>query len=71
MDFDKFLKGFKESFNSQVSMFPDLLKDKIVKVIKKCGKDALAWKLSGGVGGRHHNSQAKNQYPVHSGSRSE
>jgi cytidyltransferase-like protein len=51
MDIKKFSEGFLASFNAQVSMFPDMINDKINKVIERYSSDALAWKLSGAGGG--------------------
>ncbi len=51
MDIKKFSEGFKESFESQVRMFPDMLNDRIEKVIEKYSGKTLAWKLSGAGGG--------------------
>ena len=51
MDIQKFSKGFKDSFESQIRMFPDMLNERIEKVIEKYRKEALAWKLSGAGGG--------------------
>lgn len=51
MDINNFAGGFIDSFNSQVKMFPDMLNERIIKVINKYKNDALAWKLSGAGGG--------------------
>ncbi|MBN2862265.1 MAG: adenylyltransferase/cytidyltransferase family protein [Bacteroidales bacterium] len=51
MNMKKFSEGFRNSFESQVRMFPDMLNDRIEKVIEKYSKEALAWKLSGAGGG--------------------
>jgi cytidyltransferase-like protein len=50
-DIGKFSEGFLESFESQVRMFPDMLNERISKVIDTYRQDALAWKLSGAGGG--------------------
>jgi cytidyltransferase-like protein len=50
-DINIFAKGFLASFNSQVTMFPKMLNDKIAKVIDIHRNKALAWKLSGAGGG--------------------
>jgi cytidyltransferase-like protein len=47
----QFSKGFAESFNSQITMFPKMMNDKIAKVIDMHRDKALAWKLSGAGGG--------------------
>jgi cytidyltransferase-like protein len=47
----QFSNGFAESFNSQITMFPKMMNDKIAKVIDMNRDKALAWKLSGAGGG--------------------
>jgi cytidyltransferase-like protein len=46
-----FAKGFSDSFNAQVKMFPKMLNPKINKVINEFKDKAIAWKLSGAGGG--------------------
>jgi cytidyltransferase-like protein len=50
-DFDKFTKGFLDSFHSQVRMFPKMMTIEIEKIIKHYSDGAKAWKLSGAGGG--------------------
>jgi cytidyltransferase-like protein len=50
-DIESFSKGFMASFNSQVTMFPRMLNEKIARVIDNYRDKALAWKLSGAGGG--------------------
>ena len=50
-DIKDFSKGFLSSFNSQVTMFPKMMNDKVAKVIDKHRDKAHAWKLSGAGGG--------------------
>jgi galactokinase/mevalonate kinase-like predicted kinase len=50
-DINLFTRGFLASFNSQVTMFPKMLNDKIARVIDFHRDKALAWKLSGAGGG--------------------
>jgi len=51
-DMKIFSKRFLSSFNSQVTMFPKMMNDKIAKVIDKYRDKAAACKLSGaGSGG--------------------
>jgi len=50
-DLSLFTKGFSSSFNSQVTMFPKMMNEKIAKVIDSHRDKALAWKLSGAGGG--------------------
>jgi cytidyltransferase-like protein len=47
----KFSKGFRDSFNAQIRMFPKMMNPEIEKIIEKYKKNALAWKLSGAGGG--------------------
>jgi galactokinase/mevalonate kinase-like predicted kinase len=51
MDIKMFSEGFMDSFESQIRMFPDMLNDKIEKVLENYKNEALAWKLSGAGGG--------------------
>jgi len=51
MNIRTFSQGFLDSFNSQVRMFPDMLNDRIEKIIDQYRNDAFAWKLSGAGGG--------------------
>lgn len=46
-----FSKGFMDSFNAQVRMFPGMLNPEIQKIIEKNSRSALAWKLAGAGGG--------------------
>jgi len=50
-DIALFTKGFTESFNSQITMFPKMMNDKIAGVINSYRDTALSWKLSGAGGG--------------------
>lgn len=50
-DITSFSKGFLDSFNAQVAMFPMMMNDKISKVIEGYKDKAIAWKLSGAGGG--------------------
>ena len=51
MDIEKFGKYFRESFEAQITMFPNMVDDFILKTIKKYKGDAFGWKLSGAGGG--------------------
>ncbi len=51
MDIQKFSEGFRNSFESQVRMFPGMLNNRIEKIIDTFRNEALAWKLSGAGGG--------------------
>jgi galactokinase/mevalonate kinase-like predicted kinase len=46
-----FVKGFLDSFNAQVKMFPKMMNSEIKKVLDQYKSKALAWKLSGAGGG--------------------
>jgi cytidyltransferase-like protein len=50
-DIALFTKGFTTSFNSQITMFPKMMNDKIAGVIDSYRNTALSWKLSGAGGG--------------------
>jgi len=51
MNISKFSKGFLDSFNAQIRMFPAMINPEIEKVISQYKNKALAWKLSGAGGG--------------------
>jgi len=51
MDLLSFGKYFRESFEAQVSMFPDMINKEIIKIIEKYKDGSLGWKLSGAGGG--------------------
>ena len=44
-------KGYKQSFEAQTAMFPEMVNDRINEVITSYSNKALAWKLSGAGGG--------------------
>jgi galactokinase/mevalonate kinase-like predicted kinase len=50
-DIALFTKGFTASFNSQITMFPKMINEKIAGVIDSYRDTALSWKLSGAGGG--------------------
>ncbi|MBW6502197.1 MAG: adenylyltransferase/cytidyltransferase family protein [Bacteroidales bacterium] len=50
-DITTFTRGFNDSFNSQVRMFPLMMNSDIEKIISQYRDTALAWKLSGAGGG--------------------
>lgn len=50
-DFDRFTKGFLDSFHSQVRMFPKMMNPEIQGIIDQHKNRARAWKLSGAGGG--------------------
>lgn len=50
-DIHKFGKYFKESFEAQVSMFPNMINNMVVELIDHYKDSALGWKLSGAGGG--------------------
>lgn len=50
-DLKEFSEQYKESFNSQVTMFPHMMNERIQKEIDKYKDKALGWKLSGAGGG--------------------
>ena len=47
----KFSKGFLDSFNAQIRMFPAMMNAEIQKVIDQYKNNAVAWKLAGAGGG--------------------
>lgn len=64
---DKDLKGFgqafRESFEAQVAMFPNMASDQIYLIICKYKGAALGWKLSGAGGGGYLILVAENPIP--------
>jgi cytidyltransferase-like protein len=50
-DIKIFAKGFLDSFNSQIAMFPMMMNSRIAEVIDQYRGKAVAWKLSGAGGG--------------------
>ena len=51
-DLDKFVKGYQDSFNAQVSMFPAMMQPGVQEWIDKVkSQGALAWKMTGAGGG--------------------
>lgn len=50
-DINLFGKYFKESFNAQIKMFPNMVTQEILDIIELYKNDAIGWKLSGAGGG--------------------
>ena len=50
-DLQGFGKAVTESFEAQTAMFPNMVNDKIIKVIEQYKPNALGWKLAGAGGG--------------------
>jgi galactokinase/mevalonate kinase-like predicted kinase len=50
-DVKGFGKYFRESFEAQVAMFPNMTDENIYRIIEKYKSQALGWKLSGAGGG--------------------
>ncbi|MDR1746769.1 MAG: adenylyltransferase/cytidyltransferase family protein [Tannerella sp.] len=44
-------KATTESFETQIDMFPNMVSDKILRIIEKYKADVLGWKVSGAGGG--------------------
>lgn len=52
MDFDNFVKGFQDSFNAQISLFPEMMQPGVGEFIERTKNEgALAWKMTGAGGG--------------------
>ena len=51
MDLKNFGKFFRESFEAQIIMFPNMIDESILSIIEKYKDKALGWKLSGAGGG--------------------
>ena len=50
-DIQRFGTAFRESFEAQVAMFPNMVNKDITEIIEMYKNDALGWKLSGAGGG--------------------
>jgi cytidyltransferase-like protein len=50
-DLKAFGTAFRESFEAQTAMFPNMINDNILEIIEAYKKKALGWKLSGAGGG--------------------
>ena len=50
-DLATFGKAFRESFEAQIAMFPNMVNDSVSNLINKYKDQALGWKLSGAGGG--------------------
>jgi cytidyltransferase-like protein len=50
-DIRAFGSAFRESFEAQIAMFPNMMNDSVAKLINKYKDRALGWKLSGAGGG--------------------
>jgi cytidyltransferase-like protein len=50
-DLKNFGRYFKDSFEAQIKMFPNMMSDSIYKIIEKYKDTACGWKLSGAGGG--------------------
>ena len=53
-DMELFVKGFQDSFNAQIAMFPSMMQPGVEEYINKARNEgALAWKMAGAGGGGH------------------
>jgi len=50
-DISEFGSQFRNSFESQIAMFPNMVNKEVIKTIEKYKGSALGWKLSGAGGG--------------------
>jgi len=63
MNIKEFGKAFKESFEAQVSIFPNMIDNNIIKQIKKYENQSLGYKISGAGGGGYLIFVSENQIP--------
>ena len=50
-DVERFAKAITASFEAQITMFPNMIDDEILRSLEGYKKEALGWKLSGAGGG--------------------
>ena len=50
-DIFAFGQSFRDSFEAQIAMFPNMMNDSVVELIDRYKDEALGWKLSGAGGG--------------------
>lgn len=50
-DINAFGTAFRDSFEAQIAMFPNMINDDILEIIETYKNEALGWKLSGAGGG--------------------
>jgi cytidyltransferase-like protein len=50
-DIERFGLHFKQSFEAQIAMFPNMMNDTVARLIRQYQDQALGWKLSGAGGG--------------------
>lgn len=50
-DIERFGLGFRQSFEAQIAMFPNMMNEMIAGLIREYGSSAFGWKLSGAGGG--------------------
>jgi cytidyltransferase-like protein len=50
-DIERFGRTFRDSFEAQIAMFPNMMNDSVAKLIEQYKDVALGWKLSGAGGG--------------------
>lgn len=62
-DIHAFGKYFRESFEAQVAMFPNMLVDEALEMIENFKDKALGWKLSGAGGGGYLVLVSENEIP--------
>ncbi len=58
-----FGNNFRESFEAQIKMFPNMVNDEVVKTIEYVKGNALGWKLSGAGGGGYLVLVSENSIP--------
>lgn len=63
MDLVTFGDAFRRSFEAQVTMFPNMINDEVLKMIEEVKDQALGWKLSGAGGGGYLVVVAENELP--------
>lgn len=62
-DLDAFAESYRNSFDAQVSMFPNMLAEGVLDAINKYKNEVLAWKLAGAGGGGYLAMVCRNPIP--------
>jgi len=62
-DVRRFGESFRQSFDAQVTMFPNMVNEEVLEMIHQYKEKALGWKLSGAGGGGYLVLVSENEIP--------